>query len=465
MAPKFQPPLNREAFAEHFNLVWARHNWPADAVLTITTPDTRKSEHASIHDFEAIWAAVERAGGAGKVWISIAPRSLGKMRARMEENAEWNIQHAAEIASNAEWNASHPDEKAKQPAKRKGTNLAFARGASDECLPMPAFFVDLDVNGDDSEHSEHKLDKKSEDKGGKVLPSRADVEGWLEAIPLKPTMKVWTSGGYHAWWSFKELMDLEPEKALLARFKKYWENVKDSTGLHIDTGTVEQVRVGRPAGTPKGKGSPEVFYSLITTEEADPAAKYSPADFDFLPAAAERKAAGRVRNADGTFKNRPVSARSQAELDDLPGTKLGHYLPVSAILEDVLWLERKGDKFADPKRANYTSKTVDAHLYTAHDGAEVAKIYDEGLAHDLNVRAGQSVTSFGLLIGCWCGGDSSLAARIANHFDDRADDLVELLQEEPTVEDLKARFPEPVLEVFVERMPSRGVVANAWWNR
>ncbi|RAN79358.1 hypothetical protein B5P43_15740 [Bacillus sp. SRB_336] len=451
MAQKFQVPLDRRAFEEHFNLVWAGHDWPADAVLTITKPDKKTSEHVSIHDFEAVWAAIERAGGIGKVWIGVAPRSLERMRARAAENGAWNAENAEVIAAD--------------PKKKRQANLAYIRGNGDECYPMPTFFVDLDVNEADSEHGEHKLDKKPEAEGGKVFPSRAHVDGWLEALPLKPTMKVWTGGGYHAWWAFKELMDLETEKLLLARFKKYWEDVKSATGLHIDTNTVEQVRVGRPAGTPKGKGNPDTFFSLITTDELNPDAKYAPTDFNFLPVIEPRTATKRVRKDDGTFENRPVSARSKAELDDLPGTKLGHYLPVSSILEDVFWWERKGDAFADPERANYNDKTVDAHLYTAHDGAEVVKIYDEGTAHDLNVQAGKSVTSFGLLIANWCGGDSRLAARIAAHYDDRGGDLIDLLQEEPTVEDLRTQFPEPVLEVIVERMPARGVVAGAWWNR
>ncbi|WP_018771418.1 hypothetical protein [Arthrobacter sp. 162MFSha1.1] len=444
--------LNRKAFSDHFNAFWGSHEYPADAVLTVTYEKTiGKSAKASVHvpiDEAAVWKVVSKVGSDRKVWIGIAPRSMDRLLARIEEHKAWNAEHGDKVRAFNETNAEAISAGSVQRKKLKTTDLEWIRGTKTDCYPMPGFALDLDVNMESSEHNEHKLDKPADDgKEVKIFPSAEQAQKWVNECPIESTLEIWTGGGYHIWYRAAELMSLEEQEKALARFKAYWVGVKESSGMHIDVSTLETTRVMRPAGSLKGKGEDAVYYTPIETVYYDHEAAFTAEDIDTLPEYIDPRRERRVRNDDGTTTVRPISTRTQAEKDALPGTKLSHNLPVSVLLEDVLEFERNGDRFTAPWEGHYEQGAVHAALYTATDGAELVKVYGERTAVDLGLDGPSPCSSFGLLINYWCKGDVRLAARIARHFEDDADSLVELLQTGPTSEELAEQFPVPAADI------------------
>lgn len=446
-----QVTLDRTAFQQHFDVFWGCHDWPEDAVLTVTAEEVvgkkaKPSIHAPVHDADAVWDAIVKAGSDRKTWIGIAPRSMGELLVRIEKNLEWNRINGAEVRAFNKENAAAIEEGAVQRKMLKATDLKWLRGDKTECHAIPGFALDLDVDMDSSEHSEHKLDKPSEDgKAPKVFPSREAADRWLEECPLRYTLKIWTGGGYHVWFAAAKLMNPEEQEKALARFKAYWVGIKESSGMHIDVGTLETTRVMRPAGSLKGKGEDDVYFSPIETVDFNPEARFTAADLDLLPEYFNPRRERRIPNDDGTVSTKPISTRSQAEKDALPGTKLSHNLPVSVLLEDVLEFYRDGDKFTAKWDGDYEQDAVHAALYMAYDGAEVVKVYGERTSADLGLDGSAPYSSFGLLINYWCGGDAALAARIAAEFEDDVEGLVELLTTHPSAEELEEMFPRTVI--------------------
>lgn len=444
--------LDSEAFSDHFNAFWGFHEYPADAVLTITYEKTiGQKAKASVHvpiDEAAVWKVINKVGSDRKVWIGIAPRSMDKLIARVEENKAWNAEHGDLVRAFNKENAEAINAGKVQRKKLKATDLMWIRGAKTDCYPMPGFALDLDVNMESSEHNEHKLDKPAEDGAEvKEFPSRSLAGEWVDECPFKTTLVIWTGGGFHIWYRSEKLMSPEEQEQALARFKAYWVGIKESSGMHIDVATLEVTRVMRPAGSLKGKGAPEVYFTPIETVDFDPDACFTADDIDLLPEYVDPRRERRVRNDDGTVTVRPISTRTQAEKDALPGTKLSHNLPVSVLLEDVLEFERNGDSFTAPWDGHYEQGAVHAALYTATDGAQLVKVYGERTSADLGLDGSRACSSFGLLINYWCKGDQHLASRIARHFEDDTEALVELLQTGPTAAELAEQFPVPAADI------------------
>ncbi len=447
-----QVTLNRSAFQQQYDAIWGAHEWAADAVLPVSYEETLgngalSTKHVPVHDADAIWDTITSVASDRKVWVGIAPRSLDGILARIEENKDWNLANGEEIRAFNQENKAAIKAGTVQRKKLRPTALEWMRGTKTECYAMAGFALDLDVDMASSEHDEHKLDKPAEDgKAVKVFPSREAADKWLEDCPLRYTIKIWTGGGYHVWYAIHSLMTPEVQEQALARFKAYWVGVKESSGMHIDVGTLEVTRVMRPAGSLKGKGEPGVFFSPIETVEFNPEARFTAADIDLLPEYVDPRRVQRVRNDDGTETIKPISTRSQAEKDALPGTKLSHNLPVSVLLEEVLDFYRDGDKFTAQWDGDYEQGAVHAALYTADDGAEVVKVYGERTSADLGLDGTRPYSSFGLLINHFCAGDAALAARIAAHFESDPEGLVDLLRDlKPTAEELAETFPRRVV--------------------
>lgn len=443
--------LNRAAFQQQYDVMWGAHEWAADAVLTLTYEKTagkkaKASKHVPVNDFEAVWEAIVSVGSDRKTWIGIAPRSMNLLLERIVLNETWNAKNAEAIQTFNRENAVAINAGTVQYKRLKPTTLEWIRGAKTECYPMAGFALDLDVDMASSEHDEHKLDKPADDgKEVKVFPSTARAEIWVHECPIPYTIKIFTGGGFHIWYATDHLMAPEEQELALARFKAYWVGVKESSGMHIDVATLEATRVMRPAGSLKGKGEPDVFFSPIETVDFRPEIRFTAADIDLLPEYIDPRRVQRVRNDDGTETLRPISTRSQAEKDALPGTKLSHNLPVSVLLEDVLDFYRDGDKFTAPWDGDYEQGAVHAALYTADDGAEVVKVYGERTSADLGLDGSSPYSSFGLLINHWCAGDASLAARIAAHYESDPEGLIEMLRDvDPTAEELAEMFPQTV---------------------
>lgn len=123
---------------------------------------------------------------------------------------------------------------------RRRDHGVHARGESADVIAIVGAWADVDVA-----------------KPGATKPyfkTRADAAMFLDALPIRPTMRIWTGAGYHAWWCFREpwIFAADAERAeaatLLRRWQVYLRTRAAGVGATIDA-THDLARVLRPAGT------------------------------------------------------------------------------------------------------------------------------------------------------------------------------------------------------------------------
>lgn len=102
------------------------------------------------------------------------------------------------------------------------------------------------------------------------LPSQPQALGLIDAMPIQPTLIVHTGHGYHAWWLFKEPLELSDEgswlvaKDVCQRWQTLLRGKAQARGWTIDS-TFDLARVMRIAGTANCK-SAETVYASIAAE-------------------------------------------------------------------------------------------------------------------------------------------------------------------------------------------------------
>lgn len=196
--------LVRADWQTHHDRIWARHDYPKDALLTINWIEDRGkmvSKHVPLNDVDASWKAIERAGTDRPMYVGVAPRKPVVL----------------EGAQNGRWK----------------------RGSKAEVYPIPAIFADIDVSS-----GSHKSQN---------LPDRLMADRWIRTFPLKPTLIFWTGGGYHAYWALEELPTPEDQAAILLKTKRWWLYQAEQDGVHFDGGVLEPLRILRAGGSLVGK--------------------------------------------------------------------------------------------------------------------------------------------------------------------------------------------------------------------
>ncbi len=115
------------------------------------------------------------------------------------------------------------------------------RGGAADCVAIPGFWLDIDVEGPGH-------------KGGHDLaPDRAAAHALVAAFPLPPTVVIDSGGGLQAWWLFPELEELtERTTGMLAAFGATWDRIGRERGIHVDS-VFEPARVMRLPGTTNRK--------------------------------------------------------------------------------------------------------------------------------------------------------------------------------------------------------------------
>jgi hypothetical protein len=103
-----------------------------------------------------------------------------------------------------------------------------------------ALWLDLDIK-----------DYKSDNKHN--YPTEEQYQIFLREFPIKPSITVYTGGGYHCWWIFKEPIEVEEKsKALPASWitcvKQWFQTRFNDPSIEIDS-TGDLARILRPAGT------------------------------------------------------------------------------------------------------------------------------------------------------------------------------------------------------------------------
>src|SRR6266851_2291281 len=144
----------------------------------------------------------------------------------------------------------------------------FQRSRNDSAALMPALYFDIDL--------------ASGAHAASALPATdADALAFLQTLPAKPSLILHTGGGLHGYWLFESPIYLttDPERAAMAHLLKEFAYtlrlLGTAYGWELDA-LRDLARVLRPAGTINHK------YGKPVAIIAESAARYTPADFDWL---------------------------------------------------------------------------------------------------------------------------------------------------------------------------------------
>lgn len=379
--------IDLDAIRTHHQVIWSNYPETENVSLAVSyrSPGMRKldTDRVPIQDVDAFAGLVARKAEVGDVWVNVAP----------------------------------------QPSTTEH------RGGQKDALALPALFADIDVAG-----GMHKT-------GENDLPHPSDEEA-LEIIakfPLQPTLLVRTSGGYHVWVALDTPLDHRtPEgQAILKRWKKGWVDEFKDRGLKLDEGVLADVaRMLRVAGTVNCKDPSNLRPVTIVGEPRDSVSITSA--LELLPPLPEPKSRRAV----------PPSSTARVPDEDgppAPWTLLNRAVPVSALLEPVLELVKLSDTpdggslWREPES---TSGDHHATVYPARDeGWETVTVFGERLAAKLGMDSKHRTWSAFDVLKWRCGGDTSLAARIARQCPD-FESLTAALTTHKTAEALAEAFLE-----------------------
>ena len=152
----------------------------------------------------------------------------------------------------------------------KGAVGGGKRGKSDNILAMPALIADIDVE------AEGVVSKKPRFK------DRAAALEFTKSIPLQPTIVVWSGGGLHLYFCFRELFEIgSPNDSVeILKLSKGWNGFlqKEALKLGVSIDSVWDItRVLRVPGTMNHKTETPRPVEVI---EINPDARYNPDDFE-----------------------------------------------------------------------------------------------------------------------------------------------------------------------------------------
>lgn len=164
--------------------------------------------------------------------------------------------------------------------KKSGVDIRYKRCPSDKIAGIPAFWIDIDVGGQDAPHKKAKLPL-----------TQKDIDKILSRIPLPPTLIVDSGHGRHCWWVLKEPWIFESKKEkkegadLVHRFVATLAMSAREHGFELDM-THDLSRLLRIPGTKNTKTDDIKDVKLIYSNGS----QYNPDDFDqFLLAEVPKK--------------------------------------------------------------------------------------------------------------------------------------------------------------------------------
>ena len=145
------------------------------------------------------------------------------------------------------------------------------RGDISNIRAFPALVADLDIAGDG-----HKGSKKE------LFESMKKAQEFLESLPLKPTMTVFSGGGLHSYWRLTEPFEIESDesRAEIMTLSKGWagflSQAAAAKGYSLDA-VHDITRVLRVPGSSNHKTSTSVPVEIISCDEK---CDYSGYDFE-----------------------------------------------------------------------------------------------------------------------------------------------------------------------------------------
>jgi hypothetical protein len=134
------------------------------------------------------------------------------------------------------------------------------RGRARDVIGITAMWADLDVA------------KPTSPK--RYLPNRAVARRFLATLAVRPTIQVWTGGGYHPWWVLKEALtiDTDADRARVERLMRRWQAyLRLRLGGYALDSTFDLSRVLRVPSTLNSKYTALVELEDTTGPRVDPA--------------------------------------------------------------------------------------------------------------------------------------------------------------------------------------------------
>lgn len=133
---------------------------------------------------------------------------------------------------------------------------------------IPGFYLDIDVIGS----GRHKKN---------LFTNRSEAELFIDALPLQPTCKVWSGGGFQLWFLFKEELTFDDEKErdstieLSRGFNNLIQSIAANGGRSVDS-TYDLSRILRLPGTYNHKH--EIPQLVVLLSDIGP--RYNVSDFE-----------------------------------------------------------------------------------------------------------------------------------------------------------------------------------------
>lgn len=140
--------------------------------------------------------------------------------------------------------------------------LGHRRGGAEDCLCVPALWVDLDVEGPNH-------------KGGHRLPPTIEAaRAILDDFPLPPSAVIRSGGGLQPWWFLAEPVGVDEARTMLVAWGATWAELGRRRGWHVDN-VFDVARVMRLPGTVNRKTVPVPVTGKVCWDR-----RYQPSDFE-----------------------------------------------------------------------------------------------------------------------------------------------------------------------------------------
>jgi hypothetical protein len=107
------------------------------------------------------------------------------------------------------------------PATRRKALGSSKRGGIKDCVRVPALWLDVDIA--DPVHANGNLPK-----------SKREAAEWISAMPIPPTVVVFTGHGFQPYWALQESLDAEDAATWLTRLHITAQRIGDARGFHLD---------------------------------------------------------------------------------------------------------------------------------------------------------------------------------------------------------------------------------------
>ena len=203
------------------------------------------------------WLEVLYASSPAEAWVNLCMRNGASVA------VEW-----AQVSELASLSQAIADFSARgdvyfSVATRKA-NLGAERGGAADCLGLPAFFCDVDIDDGTGAHRLQRLPKNEE-----------EAIALIRRFPLLPSAVIWSGHGLQPFWLLSEPMEPLEAAVMLARWRLTWAQLAEQAGVHLDD-VSDLPRMMRLPGTLNRKGpEPAMAYYKANTQRL-----WQPSDLD-----------------------------------------------------------------------------------------------------------------------------------------------------------------------------------------